>query len=150
LRRIWWAPREIFWPVFCNLWSACDATWWHQELLIFVLRRYAPAILSDDERKIFDALPERVQVYRGCSRERIKGVSWTTERHIAEQFARGHRMIRVPDPVIASAVIAKSDIFITNNDRDEHEVLLDPDHLQELSVEDWATQAKAALAALVS
>jgi hypothetical protein len=129
-----WAPREIFWPVFCSHWSHCDATWWHQELLIYILRKKAPAILSDDEQKVFDALPDPVRVYRGCSRERIKGVSLTTERRIAEGFARGHRMIPVPDPVIASAMIAKGDIFITNSDRNEDEVLLDPDRLQELSV----------------
>lgn len=130
-------PREIFWPVFCDLWSLCDDTWYLQPYLIRALRYLAPAILSEDEQKIFDALPERVRVYRGCSRERVKGVSWTSDRHCAVNFARGHRRIPVPDPVIASGMIAKSNIFMTNNGRNEDEVLLDPDHLQELSVESW-------------
>src|SRR5207244_4452730 len=71
LRWIRWEPREIFWPVFFYIWSSCEATWWHRELLIFVLRVYAPAILSDAEQKIFDALPDRVRVFRGCSRAYI-------------------------------------------------------------------------------
>jgi hypothetical protein len=33
---------------------------------------------------------------------------------------------------------------LTYNDRAEHEVLLDHNRLQELLVEDWAVQAKAA------
>jgi hypothetical protein len=130
-------PREIFWPVFSYHWSHCDDTWWCQDLLILALRNHAPAILSEDEQKVFDALPERVRVYRGCSRERIKGASWTTDRSVAVNFARGHRFIPVPDPVIATAMIAKADIFMTNSQRGEDEVLLDPDHLQELSVEVW-------------
>jgi hypothetical protein len=141
LRRLDEAPREIFWPVFCDFWSMCDATWWHQPLLIFILRQQAPAILSDAEQKIFDALPDPVPVFRGCSRARIGGVSWTTERRIAEQFARGHRGIPVPDPVVVTGMIGKRDIFVTHANRNEHEVILDPDRLQELSVADWVPKA---------
>jgi hypothetical protein len=136
-------PREIFWPVFCFHWSHCDDTWYLQHYLILALRNHAPAILSDDEQKSFDALPDPVRVYRGCSRERIKGVSWTTERSMAENFARGHRHIPVPDPVIATGMIAKSAIFMTNKQRGEDEVLLDPDRLQELSVETWVPKVAA-------
>jgi hypothetical protein len=129
------APREIFWSVFCDYWSVCDATWWLQVPLLNILRMHAPAILPADEQKVFDALPERVPVFRGCSRERTMGLSWTTERRVAERFAHGHRGIRVPDPVIATGLIAKADILVTNSNRKEHEVLLDPDRLQELEVE---------------
>src|SRR6266516_4045038 len=106
-----------------------------QPYLIRALRHHAPAILSEDEQKILDALPDQVRVYRGCSRDRIMSASWTTERTVAENFARGHRFIPVPDPVIATGMIAKSDIFMTYNRRKEDEVLLDPDRLQELSIE---------------
>ena len=131
------APREIFWPVFCDHWSHCDDTWRLRIPLLSFLRMHAPPILSADEQKIFNALPERVRVFRGCPRERTMGLSWTTERHVAERFAHGHRGIRVPDPVVATGLIAKADIFIINSDRKEHEVLLDPDRLQELLVEPW-------------
>jgi hypothetical protein len=143
LRRLYCAPREIFWPVFLDYWSVCDVTWWYQDWLISTLRQHAPAILPDAEQKIFNALPERVQVFRGCSRARIKGVSWTTERRIAEGFARGHRGIPVPDPVVVTGMIGKRDIFATNDDRNEHEVILDPYRLQELSVESWLPKAAA-------
>lgn len=136
-------PREIFWPVFYDCWSRCDDTWHMQDYLIRALRHHAPAILPEDEQKVFDALPDQVRVYRGCSRTRIMSASWTTERTMAENFARGHRFIPVPDPVIATGMIAKSDIFLTNNQRKEDEVLLDPYKLRELSVEAWVPKAAA-------
>jgi hypothetical protein len=137
LTRLGGASREIFWPVFCDYWSTCDATWWLQAPLLNILRTHAPAILSATEQKVFDALPERVRVFRGSSRERVAGLSWSTERRVAERFAHGHRGIPVPDPIVATGIIAKTDIFITNADRNEHEVLLDPDRLQGLLVEPW-------------
>ena len=47
----------------------------------------------------------------------------TTDVHVAEGFARGHRGIRVPDPVVATGTIAKSAVFLATNDRGESEVL---------------------------
>lgn len=142
LQHIYHAPREVFWPVFLDMWDVCDATWDVQDLLLGALREHAPAILSDEERGIFDTLPDPVRVFRGCSRERVEGVSWTTERRVAEGFAHGHRFIPVPDPVVATAMIAKDSIFLANNERNEHEVLLDPDGLQGLSVETWKPEER--------
>ena len=97
------------------------------------------ACVSDAEQKIFDALPDRVRVFRGCSRAYIKGVSWTTKRHIAEWFAEWRCFD--PDPVVVTGMIDKRNIFATNNDRNEHEVILDPHQVQELSIETWVPKA---------
>ena len=80
----------------------------------------------------FDQLPDQVEVFRGCSRPRVRGVSWTTDRDVAAGFAQGHRSILVPDPVIVSAVIPKGAVFIVGTDRQESEVILDPRQLREL------------------
>jgi hypothetical protein len=125
------APPTLFWPAFHADWPHCDGTWWIQDLLLGVLRRQAPALISD---AFFDALPAQVRVFRGCSRERVRGVSWTLDRRIAEGFAQGHRFIPVPDPIIASAIIDKSVVFLASDERHENEVLLDPDHLRELEL----------------
>jgi hypothetical protein len=61
--------------------------------------------LSEQQRKFFVELPAQVQVFRSRSRPRVRGIAWTTDRIIAEGFARGHRGIRVPDPILASAII---------------------------------------------
>jgi hypothetical protein len=123
------APPAIFWPVFAKCWSMCDATWWVRDALLLTLRRQAPGPALTD-----DAIPERVRVFRGCSHERVLGVSWSTARTVAEGFARGHRGIPVPDPVVASGTIDKRDVFFATDDRSEREVVLDPDGLRDLEV----------------
>jgi hypothetical protein len=91
------------------------------------MRRNAPAPVPAD-------LPDKLRVFRGCSRERVLGVAWTTDRQVAEGFARGHRGIPVPDPVVASGVIDRRQVFMTFDDRSESEIVLDPDGLRELNV----------------
>lgn len=121
-------PAAIFWPAFIGAWLMCDATWEWNEKLVAALRRVGPCTCyreqTDDQGAFFDSLPEHFTVYRGGPRVRIDGaISWTTDVHVAEGFARGHRGIRVPDPVVATGTIAKSAVFLATNDRGESEVL---------------------------
>jgi hypothetical protein len=90
---------------------------------------------SQAQRTFFDALPAHVQVFRGCSRPRFRGVAWTIDRTVAEGFARGHRSIPVPEPVVASALIPKEYIFFVTDVRSEKEVVLNPSRLRSLMIE---------------
>ena len=56
------------------------------------------------------------------------------ERAIAEGFARGHRGIRVPDPLVASALIPTDAIFFVTDDRNEKEIVLNPRRLRRLKL----------------
>jgi hypothetical protein len=138
------APPAIWWPVFLEGWVHCDATWYHQDLLLMVLRHKSPArpFLPPGQQALLDNLPDQVQVFRGCSHDRVRGVSWTTSRKVAEGFARGHRSIKVPDPVVVTATINKNAVFLVNWERSEDEVILDPEHLQNLVVESWVSPEK--------
>lgn len=110
LERLAWVVDDLFWRVFSEMWSVCDATWQHQNDLLeaFSNRPPKPAKhITPEARTFFDALPDVVTVYRGGSRERVRGLSWTTDRAVGESFARGHRGIRVPDPVVATATVRK-------------------------------------------
>jgi hypothetical protein len=77
-----------------------------------------------------------VKVYRGTSRVRAAGISWTTSKDVAEAFARGHHGIVVPDPVIATAQVDKRDILAILVERKESEVLIDP-RRTEISLRRW-------------
>jgi hypothetical protein len=132
-------PSRLFWPVFHEWWSDCDATWrWRADLLRYLRRHHAaepgPSYLQDNNRGFFDGLPDLVEVYRGCSRWRARGISWTTKRDVADGFACGHRGIPVPDPVIAQATIPKGAIFGAYIHRAEGELVLDPRRLRQLSL----------------
>jgi hypothetical protein len=131
------APPEIFWPTLINEWSGCDATWPDRKWLLEGMERAGQAdpYFSSGQRKFFRTLPRLVQVFRGCSQSRIRGLAWTLDSSVAQGFARGHRNIRVPKPVIASAVIPKEHIFFVTDDRNEKEVVLKPRRLRGLKFE---------------
>ena len=73
-------------------------------------------------------------MHRGCSRPRVRGVSWTTDRAVAKTFARGHRGIRLPEPVVATAMVPKAAIFATFTERNESEIVLDPRRLRRVRI----------------
>ena len=140
-------PPEIFWPAFMGEWSVCDDTWHARKGLLRVMERAsAPArrFFSETQHEFFDTLPAMVRVFRGCSQPRVRAVAWSTDQTVAEGFARGHRGIRVPEPVIASAVIPKEHIFFVTNDRDEKEVVLNPRRLRRLTIEPYAATVSRA------
>ena len=85
---------------------------------------------SADQREAFDELPDVLTVYRGCSRARASGVSWTLDEEVAQRFTKGHRAIPVPDPVVVVGRITKAEIFGVFIDRNESEIVLDPKRLR--------------------
>ena len=123
-------PGHLFWRLFAGLWSMCDDTWEQLDQLLPLLRRhrdYAPA------RRIGNQATH-IRVWRGCSCSRIQGLSWTRHLTIAARFAEGHRGIPVPDPVVVSAMIPRSGVFLYDRGRGEGEVVLDPVELIDIEI----------------
>ena len=131
----------VFWPAFIDNWSGCDKGSTNR-LLPSVLRRVGPAPASYyqndwDGGDFFRSLPDEVTVYRGASRERIAGLSWTTSPTVAWRFARGHRGILSPDPVVATGTINEADILWATDRRNEQEIIGVP---RDIKVEDFPLQ----------
>lgn len=95
-------------------------------------------------REWFDSLPDIITVYRGCERDRVNALSWTTEKHVAERFALGGRGANLEDPVIATTTVKKSEVFFASNQRNEFEIVHDPTHC-DVDVVNF-TYAKSSLA----
>lgn len=131
-------PAAVFWPAFIDNWSDCDKGSTNQ-LLLSVLWRVGPCPPSYyqkydwDRGEFFRSLPDEVTVYRGASRERIAGLSWTTNPVVAWLFARGPRGSRVPDPVVATGTVDKANILWATDRRNEREILGEP---RDIKVED--------------
>ena len=87
----------------------------------------ADEIILDEDREWWDALPDQLKIYRGCDKFRTDGLSWTVDRKVAEGFADGHRGVQATDPVIASAKIQKSDVWFATNERQEQEIVWNPE-----------------------
>lgn len=137
---------SVFWSVFHRNWSMCDDTWSEQDYLLDHLRYQnleEPSYfhMTTENKAFYDGLKRGAVIYRGCSRERIWGLSWTTDRQIAEKFARGHRGLKTQNPVLIRTKVARSSVMETiisvSVERGESEVLIDPDQLGSLIVEPY-------------
>ncbi len=133
-------PADVFWQVFLENWCDCDGLWPMRQIMLSTLRHRAAqlspiAFMQPADRRFYARLPDRVIVFRGCGRRRVRGLPWTTDRKIAAYFARGGRFPAPPDPVIACAEIAKADLFFVSAARKESEVILDPYLIKRLRLE---------------
>ncbi|MDE4303655.1 hypothetical protein PXK30_09440 [Phaeobacter gallaeciensis] len=131
-------PREAL-ELFRDEWSGCDDTRAYTTHVVDTLEAISydldwRDVLTDDDRKKFDALPDQIMVWRGSDESTIKGACWSLDRKVAEKFARGHRMMCNPRPTLARAVVSKWDVLFFFTDRNESEVLLDPFDLPEMEI----------------
>lgn len=74
----------LFWEVVTRAWSGFDAI--AHEDFADLFERFATSTPRSD-------LPASLTVYRGQDADAPKGLSWTLERKVAAEFARGHRNI---------------------------------------------------------
>lgn len=137
-------PREAL-ELFAEWWPVCDDTFEFTESVVDTLMATSydldwRDVLTDDDRKKFDALPDQIMVWRGSDESTIKGACWSLDRAVAEKFARGHRMMWNPRPTLARAVVSKWDVLFFFTDRDESEVLLDPFDLPGLEIVSMAAE----------
>ncbi len=110
------ASGRAFWSVTVRAWTTFDRIP-HPEFAA-VFARFA------EHAPPKQRLPERVTVYRGQSASAPMGLSWTRDRRVAEGFARGHRNIRVPDPVVLEMEVTPAQVAFCTNARKEREVVL--------------------------
>ena len=80
--------------------------------------------LSADNRKFYNALPDRFTAFRGQNAGHPVGLSWTLNRDIASGFARGHRCLFNQEPIVISAQISKRNLCGAYVDREESEVVV--------------------------
>lgn len=140
-----------FWANLRDVWSgaefmAPDLDRW--ERLLFSSRPCAgaAAMMDAEERARLAKLPDRLTIYRGQQRETDRlGFSWTLNRERAAWFAstRGHdRLIHLsrgtwrPGPgVVLCGSVRRASLLCFLADRGEDEVLVRPEHVQEIRFE---------------
>jgi hypothetical protein len=129
---------ETFWPAFHEVWTICDDTWPLRDKLYRTLNRFRYrrpcSSLLKENADFFKSLPTSISIYRGCSRSRTSGFSWSTDRQIAIGFSKGHRGIGMPNPVVCSAKIRKCDVFSASVERKEQELVIDYKKLRDLKI----------------
>jgi|TARA_A100001201_G_C3952317_1_gene160036 hypothetical protein len=87
---------------------------------------------DEDSKEMYDKLPSEVKVYRGVlTDDRLKynlGVSWTTDKKVAEMFALRFAKLG-GTPYLMEGEVNKEDILYFTNAREESEVLIDSEDL---------------------
>lgn len=81
------------------------------------------ACMSEEDLRIFDNLPEKIEVWRGTSHKRgVAGLSWTLDREKAVWFAqRFCTESRVP--LLAAGMVEKRDVLAYFGERGEREII---------------------------
>ena len=89
------------------------------------------------QQKFFDSLPQYVTIYRGCTKDEVDsedyGISWTTDKKVAEFFAKEYIRRDTKNGVVIESTIPKADIFGVMLNRNESEVIV-PYIMQDVKV----------------
>jgi hypothetical protein len=125
-RRRWRDAGAAFWRWLPDQWPGFDAIPHDLYQRAFMRWRpdWSPNCMNDDDRRAFEALPATVPIFRGQDAGAVLGLSWTLKREVAKEFARGHRGIRNPAPIVFRTNVAVSEIALFSADRNEAEVVL--------------------------
>lgn len=83
-------------------------------------------LMSDEEQKVVDDLPETVTIFRGYCFDNSHGWSWTISREQAEWFANRFAQECGGVPRVATGHVKKIDIIAYFGDRLEKEIVCDP------------------------
>jgi hypothetical protein len=130
------APPRHRLQIFLEMGNEYDAPWPYRSRIAKALRcsiAQVPLVelLEPEARDFYMALPDPVQISRGCERGREHGLHWTIRRALAEAFAHGKRC-RNANPTLVSAEIPKRHILGVFVSRDEDELVVDPRRLRKL------------------
>jgi len=93
-------------------------------------------LMTNDEVKALGILPEVITIYRGLqdNKTRHKALSWTTKKDVARWFAtRWHNPKSGITPRILASKIKKSDVYMYTDQRNECEVVVNPNRLMKMS-----------------
>jgi hypothetical protein len=81
-------------------------------------------LMAPKERDTYLALPKTITVYRGQDASAPVGLSWTTNRSVAETFGRGHRGILNSQPVVFEGTVCKRHVAGVYSEREESEIVV--------------------------
>ena len=100
----------------------------YEALRCFYAVRDRRAMMNEEELKVLQDMPARVQLFRGCSMDEynanVYGSSWTTQRSIAEFFAWRFDK-QDSSRCVVSCTIDKAQVLAVFMERKEHEVVAD-------------------------
>lgn len=108
-------------------WACCDNISNHIDSLAEHLSfcEYPIRSMMDANELVkYDELPDVVTIYRGCYSFNKRGLSWSLDREVAEEFPFLHRYKQPGhQPLLVKARVNKSDIIAVKLSRNEAEII---------------------------
>lgn len=129
--------REDFSKTLADIWIRTEApnldpNFKQKELLDLFRKSKQEEMMTEDEIETLRSLPETVSVYRGVTSYnagKVKALSWTLDQKVAQWFANRFG----ENGTVYEAEISKEYILALFKGRNEWEVIVEPDHLLQLS-----------------
>ena len=129
--------REDFSKMLADIWIRTEApnldpNFKQKELLDLFRQSKQEEMMTEDEIETLRSLPETVSVYRGVTSYnagKVKALSWTLDQKVAQWFANRFG----ENGIVYEAEISKEYILALFKGRNEWEVIVEPDHLLQLS-----------------
>lgn len=78
-------------------------------------------MMDEDDRELYNSLPDAITIYRGQTKDHPVGMSWTTKKEIAVWFAR---RFYNKNGVVITAKVRKKDVIACFAGRKESEVVV--------------------------
>jgi hypothetical protein len=102
----------------------CDNLCSYYNLLRRTLKTAGPIreMMTPEENAAYDALPDKVTIYRGCGQANMIGMSWSLDKDTANSFPYTHRY-KVRDPLLLTATVSKCKILAVKLESDEDEIV---------------------------
>ncbi|MEB0059253.1 hypothetical protein [Variovorax sp. LG9.2] len=115
-----------WWRVLGDEWSGCDNVAAFRldlgKLFRTAGRNELDVMMTNDERKALEAMPATITVYRGCYAANRLGLSWTTERSIAEGIVSQNRYRQPGQALLIVGRVPRSTCVLKLN-REESEII---------------------------
>jgi hypothetical protein len=124
-------PRQI--ALLGEEWIVCDCFPDEMSLVLELLPCPALAAMTREEQRFLDALPDEIDVWRGCYRNNRWGYSWSTSREVAAKFPFYARYRQAGKPLLLRGAVDKDDVLFVKLGRDEYEVVPRPGSVRVLA-----------------
>ena len=112
-----------------EIWTMSDNVGLYKTRLKAIFQKHphlTKYMMDDTDLKTLENLPDNLTVYRGQSRTRTIGLSWTLDKKLAISFVTEMHRYITPYPALFTATINKKDIIAVITSRNENEIICMP------------------------
>lgn len=122
--------------IYC--WSSCelpstDVNVSQKEFLKWFSKGDKYSMMDNEDFALYNNLQNEIKIYRGCKLKESEiqfGISWTTDENQAIWFSKRYN----DNGYVYSAIVEKENILCYTNQRNEHEIIINPLYLSDIKL----------------